>query len=130
MGIFRFFRHISKNYREALICYKKNQPSVDTSTDACLIDLNAVFHPCCQVMYEYGNGEKTKSIFWSNKKKEMTPEEKEILHRLHSKAQRYQTAAEGKKGKKTPEQAALDSEDDQEVSHVDVYAANLSLLRR
>ena len=61
---------------------------------------------------------------------EMTPEEKEILHRLHSKAQRYQTAAEAKKGKKTPEQAALDSEEDQEVSHVDVYAANLSLLRR
>jgi hypothetical protein len=61
---------------------------------------------------------------------EMTPEEKEILHRLHAKAQRYQTAAEGKKGKKTPEQAALDSEDDKEVSHVDVYAANLSLLRR
>jgi hypothetical protein len=62
---------------------------------------------------------------------EMTPEEKEILHRLHAKAQRYQTATEGKKGKKTPEQSALDSdEDDQEVSHVDVYAANLSLLRR
>jgi len=77
MGIFRFFRHISKNYREALICYKKNQPSSDTTTDACLIDLNAVFHPCCQVMYEYGNGVKTKSVFWTNKKKQMTPEEME-----------------------------------------------------
>jgi len=65
---------------------------------------------------------------------EMTPEEKEILHRLHAKAQRYQTAADGKKKKKTPEQSALnsdeDDQEDQEVSHVDVYAANLSLLRR
>ncbi len=78
MGIFRFFRHISKKYPQALICYKKNTPSIDTSTDACLIDLNAVFHPCCQVMYEYGNGEKTKSAFWTNKKKQMTPEEMEL----------------------------------------------------
>ena len=78
MGIFRYFRHISKKYPQGLICFKKNGPSVDTSTDACLIDLNAVFHPCCQVMYEYGNGEKTKSIFWTNKKKQMTPEEMEF----------------------------------------------------
>jgi len=78
MGIFRYFRHISKKYPQSLICFKKNEPSVDTSTDACLIDLNAVFHPCCQVMYEYGNGEKTKSIFWTNKKKQMTSEEMEF----------------------------------------------------
>lgn len=79
MGIFRLFRHITKRYSNSLICYKKQTcDTTTTSTDSCLIDLNAVFHPCCQVMYEYGNGEKTKSIFWSNKKKEMTPEEMEI----------------------------------------------------
>jgi hypothetical protein len=62
---------------------------------------------------------------------EMTPEEREILHRLSSKAQRYQTAADAKKGgKKNPEQAALTGEEEEEeVSHQDVYAANLSLLR-
>ena len=70
MGIFRLFRHITKRYSNSLICYKKQTGDViNISTDSCLIDLNAVFHPCCQVMYEYGNGEKTKSIFWSNKKK-------------------------------------------------------------
>ena len=79
MGIFRLFRHITKRYSNSLICYKKQTGDViNISTDSCLIDLNAVFHPCCQVMYEYGNGEKTKSIFWSNKKKEMTPEEMEL----------------------------------------------------
>jgi hypothetical protein len=51
---------------------------------------------------------------------EMTPEEKEILQRLMSKAQRYQTVpTEGSIG---------DAEDD--VLHTDVYAANLFLLRQ
>lgn len=68
----------------------------------------------------------------------MTPEEKEILLRLSSKAQKYSVAEEsGKGGKKTPEQAALlnasrmpnaDEEDD--VLHTDVYAANLAMLKK
>ena len=66
---------------------------------------------------------------------EMTPEEREILQRLSSKAQRYQTGGGGKDATKTPEQLALaksagvpaDEEDD--VLHTEVYAANLSLLR-
>jgi hypothetical protein len=65
---------------------------------------------------------------------QMTPEEKEILHRLSAKAQRYQTA-DSKTGKKTPEQAALfasgsiPTEEEEDVLHTDVYAANLTLLR-
>ena len=67
---------------------------------------------------------------------EMTPEEKEILQRLSSKAQRYQTQGQNNGGAiQNPEQAALqksvgppaDEEDD--VLHTDVYAANLTLLR-
>ena len=71
---------------------------------------------------------------------EMTPEEREILQRLSAKAQRYQSAAEGKKSGagKNPQQAALsqavgmtdglpDEEDDVLMS--DVYAANLTLLK-
>lgn len=64
---------------------------------------------------------------------EMTPEEKEILQRLSAKAQRYQAAdASSKGGSKNPQQQALmgppaDEEDD--VLHTDVYAANLTLLR-
>jgi hypothetical protein len=50
----------------------------------------------------------------------MTPEEKEILIRLSSKAQRYQKGGISS----TPD---ADEEDD--VLHTDVYAANMSLLR-
>jgi hypothetical protein len=72
----------------------------------------------------------------------MTPEEKEILLRLSSKAQRYQIADQTKKNANRPDQEALekslryvqpgsheagDSIDD--VLHTDIYAANLSLLR-
>jgi len=50
----------------------------------------------------------------------MTPEEKEILQRLTSKAQRYQTMG--------TERAPLENSDD-DVLHTDIYAANLTLLR-
>lgn len=71
----------------------------------------------------------------------MTPEEKEILLRLSSKAQKYAVAEEGGKGgKKTPEQAALakrgqmdrflpDADEEDDVLHTDIYAANLQVLR-
>jgi hypothetical protein len=72
----------------------------------------------------------------------MTPEEKEILLRLSSKAQKYAVAEEsGKGGKKTPEQIAIskrlrangtipDADDEDDVLHTDIYAANLQVLRR
>ena len=50
---------------------------------------------------------------------EMSPEEKEILHRLSSKAQRY---AANKK-----DETSIN--DDDNVLHSDVYAANVTLLR-
>ena len=53
---------------------------------------------------------------------EMTPEEKEILQRLSSKAQRYQIV-------KTPEQDAR-TKDEPDIPYTDVYAANLTLLRQ
>jgi hypothetical protein len=76
---------------------------------------------------------------------EMTPEEKEILLRLSSKAQRYQTADQTKKNANRPDQEALEKSlryvqhgssvneegesTDNDVLHTDIYAANLSLLR-
>jgi hypothetical protein len=69
-----------------------------------------------------------------NPGEEMTPEEKEILQRLSSKAQRYQVG--GKNGSsKNPSQSALEksvgppADEEDDVLHTDVYAANLSLLR-
>ena len=68
---------------------------------------------------------------------EMTPEEKEILQRLSAKAQRYQPSQEGgSKSSKNPQQLALEassgippSDEEDDVLHTDVYAANLTLLR-
>jgi len=71
----------------------------------------------------------------------MTPEEKEILLRLSSKAQKYAVAEDaGKGGKKSPAQAALskgirstgvapDADEEDDVLHTDIYAANLQVLR-
>ena len=70
---------------------------------------------------------------------EMTPEEKEILQRLSSKAQRYQTGGGSVTSSsltKNPEQLALDkslktsgADEEDDVLHTDIYAANLTLLR-
>lgn len=66
---------------------------------------------------------------------EMTPEEKEILQRLSSKAQRYQSVGGSTTKSKNPAQTALDKEtgkdedEDDDVLHTDIYAANLTLLR-
>jgi hypothetical protein len=67
---------------------------------------------------------------------EMTPEEKEILQRLSAKAQRYQASQGGSQGgAKNPQQEALEksvgppADEEDDVLHTDVYAANLTLLR-
>ncbi len=56
---------------------------------------------------------------------EMTPEEKEILQRLLGKQQRYQQAA-------TPSSTSKvnPNDDDEDVLHTDIYAANLTLLKQ
>jgi hypothetical protein len=74
----------------------------------------------------FGQGGSNGATCADGPKDDMTPEEKEILHRLSAKAQRYQTK------EKNPAQKALtqnDSESSDDVLHTDVYAANLSLLR-
>ena len=66
----------------------------------------------------------------------MTPEEKEILQRLSAKAQRYQTGGVGgSTSNKNPQQQALEksvgppADEEDDVLHTDIYAANLTLLR-
>jgi len=78
---------------------------------------------------------------------EMTPEEKEILQRLSAKAQRYQAAHTNKSNSKNPQQTALEkslqvvktspnlkdsgqpSDEEDDILHTDIYAANLSILK-
>lgn len=81
---------------------------------------------------------------------EMTPEEKEILQRLSAKAQRYQASSSGSTASgtnKNPTQSALEkslkfiktspnlkdsgepADEEDDVLHTDIYAANLTLLK-
>lgn len=81
---------------------------------------------------------------------EMTPEEKEILQRLSAKAQRYQASSSGSAASganKNPTQSALEkslkfvktspnlkdsgepADEEDDVLHTDIYAANLTLLK-
>ena len=64
---------------------------------------------------------------------EMTPEEKEILQRLSSKAARYQPGSTGGGKANNLEQEARtggrDADEEDDVLHTDIYAANLTLLR-
>lgn len=61
---------------------------------------------------------------FKNKTDDLTPEEKEILQRLSSKAQRYQQVA-STNSKKDDEK-----NDDDDVELSDVYKANLTLLKK
>jgi hypothetical protein len=68
---------------------------------------------------------------------EMTAEEREILQRLSAKAQRYQASQTDKSvtAGKNPQQQALEkslgqsADQEEQVLHTDVYAANLTLLK-
>ena len=91
MGIFRYFRYITKQYPSSYTtikrCYKipiltLSNPST-VGVDCVLFDLNSIIHPCFQKVFEYGKSEsesllKTeKMIEIQNKKNNMTYEELE-----------------------------------------------------
>ena len=61
----------------------------------------------------------------------MTPEEKEILQRLSSKAQRYQNAAPKSTASTVSTGSTVSTAlTDDDILHTDIYAANLQLLRK
>ena len=66
----------------------------------------------------FGNGGVKDSTCAEKPGEGMSPEEKEILHRLSSKAQRY-----------TNKDSATSLDNDDDIPHNDVYAANVTLLR-
>lgn len=90
MGILRLFRYLSKKYPSMLKrSFRERRDgtlpenSYKHTGEWTLIDLNAIFHPCCQRVFEYGEGEKKKSLFWSQKKQTMTyPELEQMAFRM------------------------------------------------
>jgi len=95
MGILRLFSYLSRRYNNIIKGYKnpyhknksthkieKNDKIENEYTPSCeivLLDLNAIFHPCAQKVFEYGSGAEKKSLFLSQKKKAMSYEELETI---------------------------------------------------
>ena len=90
MGILRLFSYLSRKYPNIVHNYKLNREarfdevkqSNETFVRNCeivLIDSNAIFHPCCQKVFDYGNSDEKKSFYWTNKKKEMSYEQLEQM---------------------------------------------------
>lgn len=74
MGVPRFFAWLYKNYPECLVALKnaENFKTRGISVDSYALDVNAIIHPICQKMYNYGNNN-------NNKKNIYIPTEKEVF---------------------------------------------------
>ena len=95
MGILRLFSFLSRRYNDIIFGYKKPyykdrssnrivkdekiKNDYNPECEIVLIDLNAIFHPCCQKVFEYGSGSEKKSLLLSNKKKALSYEELEVI---------------------------------------------------
>jgi 5'-3' exonuclease len=92
MGIFRYFRYITKKYPDSYSTIKRSivprntLSNPDTKGVECvLFDLNSIIHPCFQKVFEYGHTTEStsflknqKQIEIQQKKDSMTYEELEI----------------------------------------------------
>jgi len=93
MGVLRFFRYLTKKYNDVIIPFNnpfykdrntnkivRNNKVNNIYSPECeilLLDLNAIFHPCCQKVFEYNIKDSQKSLILIEKKKNMSMEELE-----------------------------------------------------
>lgn len=76
MGVLRFFYHFINKYPNIVGGIYKNESSkkFNINIDILAIDLNAIFHPCCQEVYGYGTKKKdVKSLLHSRNTKPTDP---------------------------------------------------------
>lgn len=83
MGVPRLFKWIHDNYPECLIPLKEGQTmqDVDLQQDSYELDVNAIIHPVCQKMYNYGQPKKGRERFL-HKKKQFIPSEKQVFSEI------------------------------------------------
>lgn len=79
MGIVRFFYWLYNNHRESLLQLFPSQDfsNLNLEVDSYLLDLNAIIHPVCQKMYNYGS-KKDRMLHRKNR----IPNEKQVFSEL------------------------------------------------
>ena len=75
-------------------------------------------------------GSKCSSESESEKKEDLTPEEKEILQRLVAKQQKYQQNSSENKTMNNTKSVNYDNSEEDDVEITDIYTANLVLLKK
>ena len=83
MGVLKFFRYLVKKYPDSLIRLYGTYENCDLAsskvieTDYLELDLNSIYHPVAQGLYQYGNKQESSSLLIKKKKKQIQiPEEK------------------------------------------------------
>jgi len=104
MGVLRLFKYLLDKYPDIVVGYKKKFKKFNPETpwespewfksynsngltnrdndekcEILMMDLNALFHPCCQKVFEYGSGLENVSFIMQKKKKEMNSQELEEM---------------------------------------------------
>jgi 5'-3' exonuclease len=85
MGIPRFFGWLYKTYPEVLITLQKNKTFLDEGikVDSYALDVNAIIHPVCQKMYNYGSKPSFNSRLLHRKpRKHIIPSEKKVFFEI------------------------------------------------
>ena len=84
MGIPRFFYWLYHNYPEVLISLKKNKTFSDEGlgVDSYALDVNAIIHPVCQRMYNYGSKTNNNRLLHRKPQKLYVPSEKQVFSEI------------------------------------------------
>ena len=102
MGIPRFFYWVYNNYNQCLTSLqdKETCQSKNINIDCYALDINALIHPVCQQLYNYGNGiEKNINPRMLHRKKEniYIPSQKQVFNEICNTIEKLRTIVKPKK---------------------------------
>ena len=72
MGVKHFFIWLNNNFKNCIKEIPLKTPVLDVTINNLCIDLNGVFHPCAQQVYEYGDYKRKERLLKVAKKRKFT----------------------------------------------------------
>jgi 5'-3' exonuclease len=81
MGIKYFFSWLKSTFDKNIIPLKIDE-SIPTNIDTFLVDMNGIFHYCCQKIYKYGNFKQEKSLLNTKKKTNSIKKQQELFEMI------------------------------------------------